>query len=207
MVESGEEKWVGRVNAVVEAPLERVWALASDACGISKWMPMVEECSLLQGEPGVPGFVRFLQGTMFPHPGGETSWIQEKLLLMDSLHYKYAYSMEDGNIGLSGYINRVQFFDFGEGTTLVQWDYEVDPVIGSKEEAIIDYLAFLYKSSLKRLEFVAQFASQEIQTTVLNAQGTSTLPSFDEISVQPQCNATGEQGEDLKTLDEQHRTS
>ncbi|MCO5585982.1 hypothetical protein L7F22_039919 [Adiantum nelumboides] len=196
-MEGNGDKWVGRVHAVVEAPLESVWALASDSCGIPKWMPMVEECSLMQGELGMPGLVRYLRGTMFPHPSGEKSWIQERLLLMDPLHYKYAYCMEDGNVGLSGYINTVQFSDFGESTTLVQWDYEVDPVIGSEQEAILDYLAVLYKSSLKRLEYVAQLPSQNLETAYLKAKDVS---SSGELSVNPQCSTVISHSEDLKTL-------
>lgn len=175
MSEEEGSRWKGKLHAVLAAPLERVWALASDCCGLPKWMPMVESCEGVEGEDGKPGFVRLLRGEMFPRLGGEKSWIREKLLLMDPIDCKYAYSMEDGNIGLSGYVNTVQFFDFGEGTTLVHWFLEIDPVPGATMPTLLDYLAFLYKSSLKKLEIAA---SSPPATTI--SQEDSIQPALEQ---------------------------
>ncbi|KAH7436315.1 hypothetical protein KP509_05G013400 [Ceratopteris richardii] len=177
MEHTGRDKWVGSVHGVIDAPLDTVWETACDACGVANWMPMVESCQPVRGEPGLPGFVRVLKGTMFPHPSGEVSWMQQKLVVMDPFNHKYTYSMEDGNIGLTGYISTLQLFDFDEESTMAQWEYQVDPVIGIKEEAVLDYLEFLYKTSFKRLEDITRQASGSHHSTAhLNPHSLLTLP-------------------------------
>ncbi|KAJ6317748.1 hypothetical protein OIU76_013315 [Salix suchowensis] len=54
-----------------------------------------------------------------------TDRIKERLVSMDSTSYNYVYRMEASNI---------------------------DPLEGNSEDSIIDYLGFLYKSSINRIE-------------------------------------------------------
>eukprot|EP01018_Ginkgo_biloba_P008854 Gb_20236 [translate_table: standard] len=151
-------KWHGSIQGVVAAPLDQVWDMVSQSSELPKWMPMVEQCKAVQGEEGIPGYIRDVIGDMFPQPNGDKSWIRERLLVMDSDNYSYTYTMESGNVGLEGYINTIQLFDFSEETTLVHWAFEVNPVMGSAEENITEYLGFLYKSSIKRLEMAVTIA-------------------------------------------------
>nr|XP_010923247.1 uncharacterized protein LOC105046377 [Elaeis guineensis] len=126
-------------------------------------MPMVENCTRLDGEEGVPGYVRLVSGFMFPQDDGERSWIKERLVLMDPASFSYVYRLEASNVGLDGSVNSLQLVDYGEETTLVDWSFEIDPVQGAQEETIIYYLAFLYKSCINRIEGAIDRASKKEQ--------------------------------------------
>ncbi|PON87181.1 Polyketide cyclase/dehydrase [Trema orientale] len=77
-------KWRGTVSGIIEAPAEKVWALVSETRRLPEWIPMVERCTDLAGEEGIPGYTRLVSGFMFPQQGGERSWIKERLVSMDS---------------------------------------------------------------------------------------------------------------------------
>ncbi|XP_020243702.1 uncharacterized protein LOC109821958 [Asparagus officinalis] len=113
---------------------------------------MVENCTELAGEEGNPGYVRLVSGFMFPRDDGGRSWIKEGLVLMDPASFRYVYRMEASNVGLDGSVNSLALVDYGEDTTLVNWSFEVDPVAGASEEGIVDYLGFVYKSCINRIE-------------------------------------------------------
>lgn len=121
---------------------------------------MVERCTDLAGEEGVPGYVRLVSGFMFPQPDGERSWIKERLLAMDTTLHSYVYQMEASNVGLDGSVNSLKLIDYGHdhSTTLVNWSFEIDPLEGVLEESIIDYLGFLYKSCINRIQGAIQAA-------------------------------------------------
>ncbi|KAH9324685.1 hypothetical protein KI387_004863, partial [Taxus chinensis] len=149
-------KWHGSIQGIVEAPLNLVWEMISQSNKLSKWMPMVEQCKSVEGKDGEFGYVREVIGDMFPQPDGSKSWIKEKLSQMDPRNHTYTYIMESSNVGLEGYTNTIQLLKFGEGTTLVLWCFEVNPLMGSSQESITDYLGFLYKSSIRKLDMVVQ---------------------------------------------------
>ncbi|KAK1270212.1 hypothetical protein QJS04_geneDACA007593 [Acorus gramineus] len=124
-------------------------------------MPMVENCTSLSGEEGVPGYIRLVLGFMFPQEDGQRSWIKERLVFMDRNCYSYSYCLESSNVGLDGLVNTLKLTDYGEGSTLVDWLFEVTPVVGLSEEAVVDYLVFLYKSCINRIEGAIQIASKD----------------------------------------------
>ena len=134
------------------APIDEVWDSVSQSSKLSEWMPMVEKCTTLEGEEGIPGYVRLLSGFMFPQDDGERSWIKEKLLFMDRPTFSYVYRMEASNVGLDGSVNSLKLFDYGNDTTLIDWSFEVNPLEGVCKGDIIDYLGFLYKSCINRIE-------------------------------------------------------
>ena len=124
-------------------------------------MPMVENCTRLAGEEGNSGYVRLVSGFMFPQDDGDRSWIKERLVLMDRAAFSYVYRMEASNVGLDGSVNSLRLVDYGEGTTLVDWSFEVDPVAGASEDGIIDYLGFVYKSCINRIEGAIKSSSRK----------------------------------------------
>ncbi|KAL3732347.1 hypothetical protein ACJRO7_029071 [Eucalyptus globulus] len=128
-LEATNQKWRGSVSGIVNAPLDKVWPVVSQTKRLSEWMPMVERCTNLAGEEGIAGYVRLVSGFMFPQPDGERSWIKEMLLSMDPFSH---------------------LIDYGDDSTLVQWSFEINPVEGTSEENIIDYLGFLYKSCINK---------------------------------------------------------
>lgn len=116
-------------------------------------MPMVERCTDLAGEEGIPGYVRLVSGFMFPQKDGDRSWIKEKLISMDISSHSYVYKMEASNVGLDGSTNSLKLFDYEDNTTLVNWTFEINPLEGASEDTIMDYLGFLYKSCINRIKY------------------------------------------------------
>ncbi|KAG9453885.1 hypothetical protein H6P81_006789 [Aristolochia fimbriata] len=126
-------------------------------------MPMVENTTKLTGEEGVPGYVRLVSGFMFPQDDGDRSWIKERLVLMDPISYTYVYNMEGSNVGLDGSVNTLTLLDYGDDSTLVSWSFEINPVVGAKQDDTIDYLGFLYKSCIKRIGRAVENSSSRAQ--------------------------------------------
>ncbi|CAK7325807.1 unnamed protein product [Dovyalis caffra] len=151
-VEAEVVKWSGSVGGIVDASVDKVWTMVSQTKKLAAWMPMVERCTDLAGEEGVPGYVRLVSGFMFPQLDGDRSWIKERLVSMDSTSHSYVYKMEASNVGLDGSINTLKLVDYGDDSTLVNWSFQIDPLEGASEDSIIDYLGFLYKSGINRIE-------------------------------------------------------
>ncbi|EEF31986.1 conserved hypothetical protein [Ricinus communis] len=95
---------------------------------------MVERCTDLAGDEGIPGYVRLVSGFMFPQQDGES----------------YVYKMEASDVGLDGSVNTLKLVDYGDDSTLINWFFEINPLQGASEDNIIDYLGFLYKSCINR---------------------------------------------------------
>ncbi|KAK9913684.1 hypothetical protein M0R45_037494 [Rubus argutus] len=156
------EKWRGSVGGIVEAPIEKVWSMVSQTKRLTEWMPMVERCTALAGDEGVPGYVRLVSGFMFPQDDGERSWIKEKLVSIDPSQHKYVYKLEASNVGLDGSVNSVKLVDYGNDSTLFDWSFELNPLQGTCEDSIIDYLGFLYKSCINRIEAAIEAAPKKV---------------------------------------------
>ncbi|XP_023512638.1 uncharacterized protein LOC111777326 [Cucurbita pepo subsp. pepo] len=152
-------KWEGSVGGLVDAPVDKVWPLVTQSKRLQEWMPMVERCTDITGDEGTPGYIRVVSGFMFPQKDGERSWIKEKLLSMDSSARSYSYKMEASNVGLDGSINTLKLVDYGEDSTLIEWKFEINPLEGVCEESIIDFLGFLYKSCINRIEGAIEVAA------------------------------------------------
>lgn len=136
--------------------------MVSQTKKLSEWMPMVERCTDLEGNEGIPGYVRLVSGFMFPQQDGERSWIKERLVSMDTSSYTYVYKMEASNVGLDGSVNTLKLVDYDDDSSLVNWSFEIDPAEGACKENIIDYLGFLYKSCINRIDGAIQAASKQV---------------------------------------------
>ncbi|KAF8022016.1 hypothetical protein BT93_G2218 [Corymbia citriodora subsp. variegata] len=159
-LEATNRKWRGSVSGIVNTALDEVWPVVSQTKRLSEWMLMVEQCTDLAGVEGIPGYVRLVSGFMFPQPDGERSWIKEILVSMDPHSHTYVYRMEASNVGLDGSVNKLMLIDYGDNSTLVQWSFEINPVEGTCEESITDYLGFLYKSCINKIEGAIEAASK-----------------------------------------------
>ncbi|WRX11743.1 Polyketide cyclase/dehydrase - like 3 [Theobroma cacao] len=160
--ETGQRKWHGSVSGIVDSPLDKVWTIVSQTKRLSEWMPMVERCTDLAGDEGIPGYVRLVSGFMFPQQDGERSWIKERLAAMDPTLHSYVYKMEASNVGLDGSVNSLKLIDYGDDSTLVNWSFEIDPLEGALEDNIIDYLGFLYKSCINTIQGAIVAASKKV---------------------------------------------
>lgn len=126
--------------------------MVSKSSRLHEWMPMVETCTDLIGEEGVPGYTRLVSGFMFPQKDEDRSWIKERLVLMDPSSHSYVYRMEASNVGLDGSLNSLKLIDYGENSTLVEWKFDINPLEGVSEDYMVDYLGYLYKSCINRIE-------------------------------------------------------
>ncbi|XVE99703.1 hypothetical protein REPUB_Repub03eG0223300 [Reevesia pubescens] len=162
-IETGQKKWHGSVSGIVDSPLDKVWTIVSQTKRLSEWMPMVERCTDLAGDDGIPGYVRLVSGFMFPQQDGERSWIKERLVEMDTTSHLFVYKMEASNVGLDGSVNSLKLIDYGDDSTLLNWSFEIDPLEGTLEDSIIDYLGFLYKSCINRIQGAIDAASKKVE--------------------------------------------
>ena len=161
-IEVGNGKWHGSVGGIVCAPIDKVWSLVSETKRLPQWMPMVETCTALAGDEDEPGYVRLVSGFMFPQQDGERSWIRERLISMDSSSYTYVYVMEASNVGLDGSINSLKLVHYGDQSTLIQWSFQINPLEDVSEDSIVDYLGFLYKSCINKIEGAIVSASRNV---------------------------------------------
>ncbi|KAI4299454.1 hypothetical protein L6164_032914 [Bauhinia variegata] len=157
-----KDKWRGSVGGIVGAPVDQVWAMVSQTKRLSEWMPMVERCTALSGEEDKPGFVRLVSGFLFPQKDGDRTWIKERLVTLDSSSFSYVYRMEASNVGLDGSVNSLKLADYGDDSTLVHWSFEINPLEDVCEDSIVDYLGFLYKSCINRIEAAIKAASTNV---------------------------------------------
>ncbi|RDX96437.1 Lachrymatory-factor synthase, partial [Mucuna pruriens] len=163
-IEGGNGKWHGSVGGIVCAPIDKVWSLVSQTKRLPEWMPMVERCSALAGEEDEAGYVRLVSGFMFPQQDGERSWIKERLLSLDSSSHNYVYRMEASNVGLDGSVNSLKLVDYGDESTLIHWSFEINPLEDVSEDNIVDYLGFLYKSCINKIEGAIEAASRNVSS-------------------------------------------
>ncbi|KAF6153483.1 hypothetical protein GIB67_027350, partial [Kingdonia uniflora] len=159
-LELRKAKWHGSVGGLVGAPIEKVWTIVSQSSRLPEWMPMVENYTNLAGEEGFLGYVRLVSGFMFPQDDGDRSWIKERLIFMDPSSFSYAYEMVLSNVGLDGSVNSLKLSDYGDGSTLVHWSFDINPIEGGCEDSIIDYLGFVYKSCISRIQGVIESAQE-----------------------------------------------
>lgn len=106
--------------------------------------------------------MRLVSGFTFPREDGERSWIKERLVSNDFNLFSYVYKMEASNVGLDGSVNTLKLVDYGDDSTLVNWVFEINPLEGVYEETITDYLGFLYKSCIKRIQGAIEGSSRQI---------------------------------------------
>ncbi|KAL2317159.1 hypothetical protein Fmac_031035 [Flemingia macrophylla] len=161
-IEVGNGKWHGSVGGIVCASIEKVWSLVSQTKRLQEWMPMVERSSGLAGDEDEPGYVRLVSGFIFPQQDGERSWIKERLVSMDSSSHSYVYRMEASNVGLDGSVNSLKLADYGDQSTLIHWSFEINPLEDVSEDSIVDYLRFLYKSCINRIEGAIEAVSTSV---------------------------------------------
>ncbi|XP_054788161.1 uncharacterized protein LOC129294075 [Prosopis cineraria] len=178
-------KWHGSVGGIVCAPLDTVWAVVSQTKRLPEWMPMVERCTGLAGDEDEPGYVRLVSGFMFPKSDGERSWIKERLVSLDSSSHSYVYRMEASNVGLGGSVNSLNLADYGHGSTLVRWSFDMNLLKDANQDSIIDYLGFLYKSCINRIEGAVEAESRNASASklyVVSSLVNSMIKLVDSIS-------------------------
>ncbi|KAL5059207.1 hypothetical protein RYX36_012493 [Vicia faba] len=70
--------------------------------------------------------------------------------------------MEASNVGLDGSVNSLKLVDYGDESTLIQWSFEINPLEDVSENNLVDYLGFLYKSCINKIEGAVEAASRNV---------------------------------------------
>ncbi|XP_024537478.1 lachrymatory-factor synthase [Selaginella moellendorffii] len=154
------DKWSGGVTRIVDAPAAKLWELASDFCGLCKWMPLIEECRRIQGDGDrAPGCVRLVVGTSLPRDDGQKSWITEKLVAMDPSARSFTYVLEDGNIDplSSGYSSTftVSASEQDSAKSRVEWRFEISRCETKNSREIIEFMEAVFAKNIASLVLAA----------------------------------------------------
>jgi hypothetical protein len=120
------------VSDVIDAPVDRVWALIRDFNGMPNWHPFITDSHIEDGKPSdAVGCVRnFHLGN-----GGH---LREQLLSLSDRDYSCVYKILESPMPVTGYVAGYQLREITEGDrSFIEWwaDFEVDP---RHEAAIVD---------------------------------------------------------------------
>lgn len=129
------------INATIDAPVDRVWAVMSDFGGVVG--DLIERCDM-EGE-GV-GAVRTLTLR------GSGAIIKERLDARDAAAHTYSYAIvNDGECPLPvrNYSATVRLSDAGGGKTRVDWSGKFEPS-GKPEAEVVSLVENIYKGGVQR---------------------------------------------------------
>ncbi|EFJ08620.1 hypothetical protein SELMODRAFT_59353, partial [Selaginella moellendorffii] len=131
---SSRYKWRGSTRKVVSAPIERLWAVASDYCNLHQWIPALHVCRWIAGDhPRAPGSVRYVEGSS-TGCDGRKSWAKEKLLTMDESSHTISYALIESNLGMEDYVATMRVLGGPDGHNTVEWSFELSPMEGASQE-------------------------------------------------------------------------
>ncbi|MEQ9946295.1 SRPBCC family protein [Pectobacterium aroidearum] len=105
---------------IIDAPVERVWALVRDFNALPDWNPGISESVIEQGlASDTVGAIRSLK-LADGAPG------RERLLALDDRHYNVTYNFELAPLPLDNYIGRIDLKPLSDGGTLAIWHSTYD---------------------------------------------------------------------------------
>jgi uncharacterized protein YndB with AHSA1/START domain len=109
-------------SAIIEAPVETVWATIRDFGALAAWHPALALSEIEGGgDPDVVGCIRRLE-----LKGGGTA--RERLLMLDDSRYTFAYNFETPAFPIDNYIATVELIPVTNGDkTFAQWTGTFDP--------------------------------------------------------------------------------
>jgi hypothetical protein len=152
-------KWQGSITASIEASLEKAWEIASDFCGLHKFVPIVEVCERLKGRNRKPGCLRFYTlNSPTGLPGGKRKgWAKDKLLTISPQYHCFTYTLQGSNLNLEECIFTWHLEEDRDqaGSTLVNWFFDLNPVKKSTKEKTLSDMSELGYNFIKGLETAA----------------------------------------------------
>ncbi|KAL5096842.1 hypothetical protein RYX36_001169, partial [Vicia faba] len=99
--------------------------------------------------------------TVYAMPDAKT-WVVVMRLHVTACEGRKCYRMEASNVGLDGSVNSLKLVDYGDESTLIQWSFEINPLEDVSENNLVDYLGFLYKSCINKIEGAVEAASRNV---------------------------------------------
>jgi hypothetical protein len=103
-------------SAIIEAPVEAVWAVIRDFGALASWQPGIVSSAIEAGrDPDVVGCIRRL--TL---PDG--SVVRERLMMLDDSRYRFAYNFETPAFPVTDYISTLELIPITNGdSTFASW--------------------------------------------------------------------------------------
>jgi hypothetical protein len=109
-------------SAIIEAPVERVWAAIRDFGALAAWHPALVHSEIEGGgDADAVGCIRRLA-----LQGGAVA--RERLLMLDDSRYTFAYNFETPAFPIDNYVATVELIPVTDGDgTFAQWTATFDP--------------------------------------------------------------------------------
>lgn len=121
-------------SAIVEAPVEAVWAVVRDFNGLPVWHPGVAESAIEDGlDADVVGCVRAFRLA-------DGTRVRERLLALDDSRYRFSYNFETPAFPVENYAAAMELIPVTDGdVTFAQWEATFDeaPADKGKYQALI----------------------------------------------------------------------
>ena len=144
-------------SIIINAPADRVWAVAGDFVGLDHWYPLIDSSKLILGKNRVVGCIREitrLNGTK----------VEEKLTEYDASLMTLTYTYAGGQPMSSDYFATLTVTDAGDGRSSVVWKarfkrlaYSTDePPPGQDDATPVNALNKAYPLGLQNLKKVVE---------------------------------------------------
>ncbi|KAJ6406411.1 hypothetical protein OIU74_028339 [Salix koriyanagi] len=161
MTEETQGKWEGKATAELKGPTaDQVWPFFEDFCNLQKWLPGVDTCYQVEGEPGQPGLVRYCSSSTISsdrsHEETQVKWVKEKLVMIDRIERCLSYEIIENNVGFKSYVATIKVLPVNDGCK-IEWSYVADPIEGWPVDDFNSYIS----SSL-------QFMGQKMEQAALS---------------------------------------
>lgn len=120
------------VSDVIEAPIEKVWALVRDFNGMPGWHPFIRDSEIENGLPSdAVGCVRSFHLANGGH-------LREKLLSLSDRDHRCVYCILDSPLPVTGYVASYRLLPITEGDrTFIDWWAEFE-VSAADEAKVVD---------------------------------------------------------------------
>lgn len=132
-------------SIVLNAPIQRVWAIVRDFNGLPRWAPAVVSSVIEDGRAAdAVGCVR----SFHTRDGGH---VRERLLMLDDARYRLSYNFEKPAFPVSNYVATLRLFPVTQtGQTFADWEATFDEAPGDTGR---------YERIISDEVFMANFAS------------------------------------------------
>jgi len=118
------------VSDVIDAPVDKVWALARDYNGHGDWHPIIARSEIEEGRPSDQ------VGCVRAFTTADGGFLRERLLSFSDREHSFTYSILESPMPIENYVASFRCTPVTEGDrTFVEWwaEFDVDP----KDEADI----------------------------------------------------------------------
>lgn len=141
-------------SKVIDAPVDRVWALVRDFGALDKWFPFVDKCRLKDGAaPDQVGAVR--ENTV-----AEGALIEETLVELSDRDRRIVYAVTKGDVPTLDYSSTLTIHKVeADGRAYAEWTASFD-VSGDPAPVVKWVRDDIFRACLDRLEQVAQRSAQ-----------------------------------------------